>query len=184
MLLERAGEVVGREELQKKLWPADTFVDFDHGLNKAINKIREALSDSAESPRFRRKPLLVAATASSLRSESPMRHLLAVRNPNLSLIRGRSSDRRNLAGTLATAQPSSPVTCVDDYRRPSLLVLLMVLSPPGSFTPGHPPVTRSFAPLAVLPLESLSSDASQDYFADGMTDELISRTSARSARCA
>ena len=52
MLLEHPGEVVGREELQKKLWPADTFVDFDHGLNKAINKIREALSDSAESPRF------------------------------------------------------------------------------------------------------------------------------------
>src|SRR5215472_5220793 len=52
MLLEHPGEVVTREELQKKLWPADTFVDFDHGLNKTINKIREALSDSAESPRF------------------------------------------------------------------------------------------------------------------------------------
>jgi DNA-binding winged helix-turn-helix (wHTH) protein len=52
MLLEHPGEVVTREELQKNLWPADTFVDFDHGLNKAINKIREALGDSAESPRF------------------------------------------------------------------------------------------------------------------------------------
>ncbi len=52
MLLEHAGQVVSREELQKALWPADTFVDFDHGLNKAINKIREALGDSAESPRF------------------------------------------------------------------------------------------------------------------------------------
>src|SRR6202035_892452 len=52
MLLEHPGEVVGRKELQKKLWPADTFVDFDHGLNKVINKIREALGDSAESPRF------------------------------------------------------------------------------------------------------------------------------------
>src|SRR4029453_19136545 len=52
MLLQHPGQVVGREELQKKLWPADTFVDFDHGLNKAINKIREALGDSAESPRF------------------------------------------------------------------------------------------------------------------------------------
>src|ERR1700757_4972390 len=51
-LLEHPGEIVTREELQKKLWPVDTFVDFDHGLNKAINKIREALSDSAESPRF------------------------------------------------------------------------------------------------------------------------------------
>src|SRR5690242_6402885 len=52
LLLEQAGEVVTREELQKKLWLADTFVDFDHGLNKAISKIREALSDSVESPRF------------------------------------------------------------------------------------------------------------------------------------
>src|SRR4029077_7346268 len=51
-LLEHPGEVVTREDLQKKLWPADTFVDFDHGLNKAISKIREALHDSAESPRF------------------------------------------------------------------------------------------------------------------------------------
>jgi Tol biopolymer transport system component/DNA-binding winged helix-turn-helix (wHTH) protein len=52
LLLERPGEVVTREELRQKLWSADTFVDFDHGLNKAINKIREALSDSAENPRF------------------------------------------------------------------------------------------------------------------------------------
>jgi Tol biopolymer transport system component/DNA-binding winged helix-turn-helix (wHTH) protein len=51
ILLERPGEVVTREELQKRLWP-DTFVDVDHNLNTAINKIREALSDSAESPRF------------------------------------------------------------------------------------------------------------------------------------
>ncbi len=52
MLLERPGQVVTREELQQRLWSADTFVDFDHGLNKAINKIREALGDSADSPRF------------------------------------------------------------------------------------------------------------------------------------
>jgi TolB-like protein len=52
MLLEHPGEVVTREELRTRLWPSDTFVDFDHGLNKAINKLREALGDSAESPRF------------------------------------------------------------------------------------------------------------------------------------
>src|SRR5512143_4034169 len=52
MLLEHRGEVVAREELQKKLWPCDTFVDFEHGLNKAVNKIRRALGDSADSPRF------------------------------------------------------------------------------------------------------------------------------------
>src|SRR5262245_25780005 len=52
MLLERPGEVVTREELRRKLWSDDTFVDFDQGLNKVINKIREALSDSADNPRF------------------------------------------------------------------------------------------------------------------------------------
>jgi cholera toxin transcriptional activator len=52
MLLERAGNVVTREELRERLWPADTFVDFDHSLNTAVNKIREVLGDSATSPRF------------------------------------------------------------------------------------------------------------------------------------
>jgi cholera toxin transcriptional activator len=52
LLLERAGEVVTREDLRQKLWPSDTFVDFDHSLNTAINKVREALGDSASSPRY------------------------------------------------------------------------------------------------------------------------------------
>jgi cholera toxin transcriptional activator len=51
-LLQNAGQVVTREELREKIWPADTFVDFDHSLNTAVNKIREALGDSASSPRF------------------------------------------------------------------------------------------------------------------------------------
>src|SRR5450759_958347 len=52
LLLAHSGEVVSRDELQKQLWPADTFVDFDRGLNKAVNNLRDALGDSAESPRF------------------------------------------------------------------------------------------------------------------------------------
>src|ERR1700675_1417487 len=52
VLLERAGQTVSREELKKLLWSPDIFVDFDHGLNTAVNKIREALSDSAEEPRY------------------------------------------------------------------------------------------------------------------------------------
>jgi cholera toxin transcriptional activator len=52
ILLERSGEVVGREELRQKLWPSDTFVDFDHSLNTIINKLREVLGDSASNPRF------------------------------------------------------------------------------------------------------------------------------------
>ncbi|MCU1241841.1 MAG: hypothetical protein JWO71_2567 [Candidatus Acidoferrum typicum] len=52
MLLERPGETVRREELRNRLWPADTFVDFDHGLNAAVKRLRDALGDSAENPRF------------------------------------------------------------------------------------------------------------------------------------
>jgi cholera toxin transcriptional activator len=52
LLLERAGDVVTREEMRQKLWPADTFVDFDHSLNTAVNKLRETLGDSASSPRY------------------------------------------------------------------------------------------------------------------------------------
>src|SRR5437870_6268283 len=52
LLLERPGEVVTREELRDRLWPADTFVDFDHSVNAAIRRLRDALSDSADTPRF------------------------------------------------------------------------------------------------------------------------------------
>ena len=170
MLLERAGQVVGREELQKKLWPADTFVDFDHGLNKAINKIREALGDSAESPRFvetvaRRGYRFIAdvrvADAAPARSPEPEPQPHPAPDP---------SDRRTVAGTPATLRRRRPLRAWT-LSTAALLVLLISLAawklhsyaPPSS-------VIRS---LAVLPLESLSSDASQDYFADGMTDELI-----------
>src|SRR5215510_13158559 len=52
MMLERPGQVVTREELRQRLWPTDTFVDFDHGVNTAIKKLRAALGDSADNPRF------------------------------------------------------------------------------------------------------------------------------------
>src|SRR4051812_9460145 len=51
-LLRRPGAVITRDDLRNQLWPADTFVDFDHGLNSAVNRLREALGDSADNPRF------------------------------------------------------------------------------------------------------------------------------------
>jgi TolB-like protein/Flp pilus assembly protein TadD len=76
MLLERRGEVVTRDELRQRLWPADTFVDFEHGLNRAINKLREALGDSAENPRFietlpRRGYRLLVGTSSAHGPSTP-----------------------------------------------------------------------------------------------------------------
>ena len=171
MLLEHPGEVVTREELQKKLWPADTFVDFDHGLNKAINKIREALGDSAESPRFVET---VARRGYRFLAEVKVADAPPAGSPGVGSEAhpaGGARDRRNLAGKFST---------LDHVLRPlvwkiSVFVVLLLMASLAVWkihSWKHPsPGVRS---LAVLPFESLSSDASQDYFADGMTDELIS----------
>ena len=77
LLLEHPGELVTREELREKLWPADTFVDFDHGVNAAVNRLREALGDSADSPRFvetlprRGYRFIVPVESNSVDSEQP-----------------------------------------------------------------------------------------------------------------
>jgi TolB-like protein/DNA-binding winged helix-turn-helix (wHTH) protein/Flp pilus assembly protein TadD len=171
MLLEHHGEVVTREDLQKKLWPADTFVDFDHGLNKAISKIREALNDSAESPRFvetvaRRgyrflAEVKVADAATARAAESP-----AAPNPE-----AMAADRSESASQ--SSIPQHP-----RFSRAAILSAFALLLVIVSLAAWKLHSWRSSAPairsLAVLPLESLSNDASQDYFADGMTDELIS----------
>ena len=171
MLLEHAGQVVSREELQKKLWPAETFVDFDHGLNKAINKIREALGDSAESPRFvetvaRRGYRFLADVRAA--DAVPVRSLEPAPQPHPA---ADARDREDPGGTLAILTHLLPPRA---WKIPTF-VLLALLASFASWklhSGNHPsPFIRS---LAVLPLESLSSDASQDYFADGMTDELIS----------
>lgn len=78
LLLERPGEVITREEIQKRLWPADTFVDFEHGINTAVKRVREALGDSAESPRFvqtlHRRGYRFIARASGAGGTSPAEH--------------------------------------------------------------------------------------------------------------
>jgi TolB-like protein/DNA-binding winged helix-turn-helix (wHTH) protein/Flp pilus assembly protein TadD len=171
VLLEHPGEIVTREELQKGLWPADTFVDFDHGLNKAISKIREALNDSAESPRFVET---VARRGYRFLAEVKGGDAATARSTDLAapLNAGTADDDQALP-TNGPAKPKHLSTSLKWKTMASaLLVLGVSLSSWKFYSWYHPsPVIRS---LAVLPLESLSNDASQDYFADGMTDELIS----------
>jgi TolB-like protein/DNA-binding winged helix-turn-helix (wHTH) protein/Flp pilus assembly protein TadD len=170
MLLEHKGDVVTREELQKTLWPGDTLVDFDHGLNKAINKIRQALSDSAENPRFvetlgRRGYRFIADVA--IVDEAP--------RDRPELVTGSPPGLGDPARVEPGGKPAPPkrLSWPFDWKVPGfalvfvLLILIVWIFHPGSHAS---PNVRS---LAVLPLESLSDDASQDYFADGMTDELI-----------
>ncbi len=154
MLLEHPGDVVTREELRTRLWPADTFVDFDHGLNKAINKLRDALGDSAESPRF------VETVA-----RRGYRFLADVKGADAPPV-----DDAQPAAPIASRTPRAPARGWK-LAMFGLFVLLAALATWKILSGDRPsPVVRS---LAVLPLESLSNDASQDYFADGMTDELI-----------
>ena len=145
-------------------------MDFDHGLNKAINKIREALGDSADS-RASSKRSLGAATASSPTSERPSPPLLGVRPSPLSLSPPDCAQIADPAGTIAKLTDVFLPPPLEDFdvrparpaggsRRMEGLIPATVLRL----------IIRS---LAVLPLDSLSNDASQDYFADGMTDELI-----------
>src|SRR5712692_4067554 len=171
MLLEHPGEVVTREELQKKLWPADTFVDFDHGLNKAISKIREALRDSAESPRFVET---VARRGYRFLAEVKVADAAPVRSPELATQAPHAAAARDgpdAAGKLAMPKRLLP-SLAWKISAFALLLLMASLAAWKLHSWNRPsPVIRS---LAVLPLESLSSDDSQDYFTDGMTDELIS----------
>src|ERR1051325_826924 len=151
MLLSHPGEVVSREELRGKLWSADTFVDFDHGLNKAVNKIRDALGDSAESPRF------VETVA-----RRGYRFLAQVTT---------SEAATHGVDSIPSKSAVSPLTWRIGVSALVLLLVVVVLTMWKLRSRIYPsPVIRS---LAVLPLESLSADASQDYFTDGMTDELI-----------
>ncbi|PYT64736.1 MAG: hypothetical protein DMG39_31270 [Acidobacteria bacterium] len=171
MLVEHPGEVVTREELQKKLWPAETFVDFDHGLNKAISKIREALGDSAESPRFVET---VARRGYRFLAEVKVADSAPVRSQDLATEPhpvAEARDRLDLAGKPAMLKHLFSSFA---WKAPALVLLLLVASLAGWNLHSWKRPSLVIRSLAVLPLESLSSDASQDYFADGMTDELIS----------
>ena len=161
LLLERPGEVVTREELRQKLWPADTYVDFDNSLNAATSKLRQALGDTADSPRF------VETLA-----RRGYRFLAPVEGPPA-------------ASVPAVTPPELPAVASRPWRVPrrwrgagALLLLLATLAAvlfglnPGGWRDrvfGR----ESIRSLAVLPLENLSRDPEQEYFADGMHDALI-----------
>jgi TolB-like protein/DNA-binding winged helix-turn-helix (wHTH) protein len=153
-LLRHAGDVVTREELRRELWPTDTFVDFDHSLNVAVKRLRDALDDSAENPRFIETLPRLGYRFITLRA-------------------------------LEAIQPKSAPSLLRRWALPLvaaalLIVFVLFLSDVGGlrgkalFRAAPHPQIRS---LAVLPLTNISADSQQEYFADGMTDELIGELS-------
>src|ERR1700722_4038216 len=182
LLLERPGEVVTREEICRKLWQADTFVDFDHSLGTAVNKIREALSDSADHPRFvETMPRRGYRFIGSLNNANGSRTL-------------ESESGRSDASAGVTIEPLDkviegtslpiPQEIGRQPRRIKIALLLAVclallLSALGFFRRiGDSQLASraaSIHSIAVLPLENLSGNPAQDYLADSMTDELITQ---------
>ena len=167
MLLERPGQLVSREEMRAALWPSDTFVDFEHSLNAAINKLREALGDVADDPSYietlpKRGYRFIVSKAPQTIPPEPS-HPPTPEPPSLP----RSSPPRRSFVRLAAA-----ILIV-------LTVVIIILAITGLGKKlwshsGPPPQIRS---LAVLPLVNLSGDPQQEYFADGMTEELIAELS-------
>jgi TolB-like protein/DNA-binding winged helix-turn-helix (wHTH) protein len=182
MLLERPGELVTREDVQQRLWPTDTFVDFDHGVNTAINRLREALGDSAENPRF-----VETAPRRGYRFIAPVEsQASAVPGPDV-IPPGTTSSIGAEVGS--AVQGSRAKVLIFACVAAIALVAALSSSRIRERLFGHPRPSH-IQSLAVLPLVNLSGDKDQDYFADGMTEELttdlgkisalrvISRTSA------
>ena len=163
LLLERPGDVVTREEIQKKLWPAETFVDFEHGLNAAIKKLRAALGDSADSPRFvetlHRRGCRFIYPVEGVSRVSPAAGAAG--------LDGRSIGRRAWLAALGLV---------------ALLAVLIGLNVGGlreRLLGGVGPVP--IESLAVLPLKNLMGDPEQEYFVEGMHEALTAELSKISA---
>jgi len=160
-LLENPGAIVTRTELRARIWPDGTFVDFDKSLTKAVNKIRTALADSAATPRFietlsRRGYRFIAPVSAAAEPAPPVHEQAAPLDE-------RPWRRR----TQAVAAGLSVVLVLAGG-----LTLLAVRN--GSRVSGSVPPIQS---LAVLPIVNLTGDPAQEYFVDGLTDDLISNLS-------
>ncbi|HTB11231.1 MAG TPA: winged helix-turn-helix domain-containing protein, partial [Bryobacteraceae bacterium] len=178
VLMQRRGEVVTRDELKQILWPADTFVDFDDGLNTAIWKIREALGDSAEKPlSIETIPRRGYRFLGRLAEVRPGVVPVPAEEPKV------SPDQKNAGlSTLDPAVLATQKSFLPTHWRALLagvaalavfLVALVIYRSSNAKGAKQPPIKS----LAVLPLTNLSGDPKQEYLADGMTEALIGRLS-------
>jgi TolB-like protein/DNA-binding winged helix-turn-helix (wHTH) protein/Flp pilus assembly protein TadD len=171
ILLQHSGKVVTREELRSRVWPSESFGDFDQALNIAIGKLRSALGDSAESPRFietlPKRGYRFIADVSVVDTDARPKRQEAVAGDLPATDRGH--EIQGIGLTVAPQRRRLPT-------RGAIVVLAIVLGlsilSVWLFR-SRGPAPAGIRSLAVLPLDNLSGDASQNYFADGMTDELI-----------
>ena len=168
MLLEQPGQVVTREELRERLWPADTFVDFDHSLGTATKKLRQALNDEADRPRF-----IETVPRRGYRFIAPVESQASPPSRSNVIPPGGSSSTATSAATQVVSHTYGSRGKILAAALVVAIALLVGLSSSRVrerlFGRRSPPRIQS---LAVLPLVNLSGDPNQDYFADGMTEAL------------
>jgi len=162
MLLHHHGEVVTREELQNRLWPSDTHVDFEHSLNAAIKRLRAALGDTADSPRF-----IETLAGCGYRFIAPLRQPAEdVPQPPPPTVPAQMPDQKPDQKELVGRPWVLPVAVMLGI----VLVIVLGFALAGAIR--NRPVSGPVRSIAVLPLANLSGDPEQDYFAEGMTDAL------------
>ena len=170
ILLEHPRKVVTREELRSRVWPNESFGDFDQALNIAIGKLRSALGDSAENPRFietlPKRGYRFIADVSVLDADRPKMPESVAGDPPA------PEPGHTLQGTGLAVAPKRRLWLTGRVTGALAFVLSLSILSVWLFR-SRGPAPAGIRSLAVLPLENLSGDASQNYFADGMTDELI-----------
>ena len=173
LLVEQRGEIVTRGQIIERVWGKDVFLDTDNSINAAIRKIRQILKDDPEQPRF-----VQTVTGRGYRFIAPV-IAAPVSFPPLQVVTRPAADPEGLVGTEPSADRIPPARATRVL--PPLLVgiLLLVIAIGAYWQWSRPRVKPASSSgrlmLAVLPFENLTGDAAQDYFSDGMTEEMITQ---------
>ena len=169
LLLEHAGMIVTREDVRRGLWPADTFVDFDANLKTTLSKLRQVLGDSADTPLYietiPRRGYRFLAPLVTLTSDRASAEPATPEGTSKSL--GSPTVPRRTLGS-----PLSSWRAVSSTILALALVVASIYAFRGKLRPALKPVSGRIV-LVVLPFDNLSGDPAQDYFSDGLTDEMI-----------
>jgi|HubBroStandDraft_4_1064222.scaffolds.fasta_scaffold10216_3 TolB-like protein/DNA-binding winged helix-turn-helix (wHTH) protein/Tfp pilus assembly protein PilF len=165
MLLEKPGEVVTRDEMRQKLWPADTFVDFEHSLNSAIKKLRAVLGDSPDNSRY-----IETIPRVGYRFIAPVQKVRLSGPPAEEVLTSPSESQAQAAPKVSHGR--WPRLVAGGLTLVALAVVTTFAWRGAHLRPG---LAGQKVVLAVLPFSNLTGDPSQEYFSDGLTEEMIAQ---------